>query len=263
MSSRFAPRSLWQALRTRRFKRKLAGPKLIRAFADAYPEAFFIEIGSNDGEQHDPLRPIILSRPWAGIMVEPVPYVFERLRRNYGAMDRVTLENLAIADRDGRRPFYHVAPVDDPQRENLPTWYDAIGSLSREAVLAHVEHIPDIECRVVRAEVACLTFESLCRKHGIGEFDLLLIDTEGYDFEIIKQIDFTAHRPKLVIYEHFHLRPADRVGCKTHLERLGYETLAEGFDTWCLRTDADDPVTRIWRRLRPGMPALSVHDQAA
>ena len=56
-----------------------AGPKLLRAFAESVPDPFFIEIGSNDGDQHDHLRPFILERGWSGIMVEPVDYVFRRL----------------------------------------------------------------------------------------------------------------------------------------------------------------------------------------
>jgi hypothetical protein len=86
-------------------------------------------------------------------MVEPVPHLFERLRRNYGALERVALENVAIDDVDGRRPFYHLAPVDDPEGERLPVWYDEIGSLSRDEVVAHRHLIPDVERRLVRTEV--------------------------------------------------------------------------------------------------------------
>lgn len=260
---RLDPRRPWQALQFRRFERRLAGPKLLRAFAHAYPEAFFIEVGSNDGERYDHLRPFILSRPWAGIMVEPVPYVFERLRRNYGGLDRVALDNVAVGDRDGELPFYYLAEAEDPERERLPDWYDAIGSFSREAVLGHAGEIPDIERRVVRAGVPCLTFESLCRKHGVRRVDLLLIDTEGYDYEIVRQIDFTAYRPRLLIYEHYHLLPEERADCLAHIQRLEYETMEEGFDTWCLDARPDDQVTRRWRRLRPAVPGVSAHGQAA
>ena len=48
---------------------------------------------------------------------------------------------------------------------------------------------------------------------------------------------------------------------RDYLERHGYETMEEGFDTWCLRADADQRLTRAWRRLRPRIPALSVHDE--
>ena len=100
-----ALRKRMRRLQDRRSHRRLAGPRLLQAFGEAYPRAFFIEIGSNDGDQHDHLQPLIRSLQWTGLMVEPVPYVFERLRHNYADLDRVTLENAAIADRDGQVPF--------------------------------------------------------------------------------------------------------------------------------------------------------------
>jgi FkbM family methyltransferase len=238
-----------------------AGAELIRAFGAAFPNAVFVEIGANDGEQHDHLRPMILKREWRGVMVEPVPFVFDRLTANYGTVDRVILENAAIADRDGRLPFYHLAPVANYAREGLPQWYDGIGSFSREAVLDHARLIPDIEQRLVETDVPCLTFDSLCAKHGLDSVDLVLIDTEGYDYEILRHIDFSAHRPVLVGYEHYHLAPDDRDAALRGMRAAGYETLEEGFDTWCLRTDADEGLTAQWRQLRLGVPPVSVWDE--
>ena len=62
----------WAKLKYRRLLARMAGPKLLDAFAQSFPQAFFVEIGANDGEQHDHLRPLILSRRWSGVMVEPV-----------------------------------------------------------------------------------------------------------------------------------------------------------------------------------------------
>ena len=256
-------RAVLDALRHRRLQRRLAAPRLLRAFAAAYPRAFFVEIGSNDGEQHDHLRPFILGRAWRGIMVEPVPHVFARLARNYGDVERVALENGAIADHDGTVPFYYPAEPAREEVERLPDWYDGIGSLSREAVLSHAGHIPDIERRLVCAQVPCLTYESLCRRHGVEAVDLLLVDTEGQDWELLRGIDLTRRRPRLLIYEHFHLSPEDRRLCREHLERLGYETMEEGFDTFCLDGRTVDGLTRAWRRLRPAVRGVSVHDTAA
>ena len=198
-------RRFWRATRYRQLVRNLAGPQLLRAFADAYPHAFFVEIGSNDGEQHDHLRPFILSRPWRGIMVEPVPYVFERLRRNYESQGRIELENVAVAEEDGQLPFYYLVEPTQEERETLPDWYDGIGSFSRDAVVGHAAHIPDIESRIVSSEVTALTFESLCRRNRVERVDLLLIDTEGHDWQILRSIDLDQQRPRLVIYEHYHL----------------------------------------------------------
>ncbi len=253
---------VWRGLQHRRFQRRLAAPKLLRAFADAYPEAFFVEIGSNDGEQHDHLRPFILARAWRGIMVEPVPHVFERLRRNYGAIERVALENAAIADRDGTLPFFYPAPPEAAELERLPDWYDGIGSLSREAVVGHARQIPDLEARVVRAEVEGLTYASLCRRHGAPRVDLLVIDTEGHDWQILRSLDLSGERPRLIVYEHFHLSAEERIEARAHLERAGYATLEEGFDTFCL-DPAADALTRTFRRLRPGVPGVSSDDEPA
>ncbi|MGH2976215.1 MAG: hypothetical protein ACRDLL_15325 [Solirubrobacterales bacterium] len=48
---------------------ELAGPRILRAFAEVHPRAVFIEIGANDGVQCDQLRPFVTSLPWSGVMV--------------------------------------------------------------------------------------------------------------------------------------------------------------------------------------------------
>jgi FkbM family methyltransferase len=248
-------------IEARRFERRLAAPRLLRAFAAAHPDAVFVEIGANDGEQHDHLRPFILSRRWTGVMVEPVPYIFARLQANYAGIDRVRLENAAVGARDGTLPFWFLVDAPADERSRLPDWYDGIGSFSREALLGHAVHIPDIAERVVCQEVPTLTFASLCAKHGLGHVDLLVVDTEGHDWEIIRTADLGAWRPELIVYEHFHLSPADRAACAEHVRGLGYRTLEEGFDTLCLREGAHPQVELAWSRLKPAIPGLSVHDE--
>lgn len=238
-----------------------AARQLLRAFVCTYRDPLFIEIGANGGDHHDHLRPLILSESWRGIMVEPVPYLFRRLRRNYGEVQSVALENLAIADENGERPFFHVVKAGRRERKRLPKWYDGIGSFSRENVLSHRSDIPDIERRIVSTMVPCLTFESLCRKHGVEKIDLLLVDTEGYDFEIIKRVDFARHRPRVLIYEHYHLSEAERAACASHLEGLGYEMMEEWLDTLCLDVTDDDDLTRRWRELEPLVPGASAREK--
>ena len=51
-------------------------------------------------------------------MVEPVPYVFERLRGNYAGVDRVTLENAAVGATDGDLPFYYLVDASDEERRD-------------------------------------------------------------------------------------------------------------------------------------------------
>jgi FkbM family methyltransferase len=245
---------------------ELAGPRILRAFAEAHPRAVFIEIGANDGVQYSQLRPFIVSLPWSGVMVEPVPWLFSRLRDNYRENERLGFENAAISEADGTVPFYYVPPAGDQESEADPIWTDAVGSLSRAEVEATLDaarkfaaqspniQLPDVSSRIERIDVASLTFESLCRKHGIERLDLLLIDAEGYDWEIIKRIDFERHRPRLLIFESLHFSAEERDQSTAHLEGLGYELLYEGFDTWCHDPRVDDQLARCWRTVRPATP---------
>ena len=42
---------------------------------------FFIEIGAHDGIYVDPIHRFIVKHKWKGILVEPIPYLFELLKR--------------------------------------------------------------------------------------------------------------------------------------------------------------------------------------
>lgn len=239
----------------------MAGPRLLEAFAAAHPAATFVEIGANDGEQHDHLRPYILRGGWRGLMVEPVPYVFERLQRNYGGVEGVTLVNAAVAAQDGRLPFFHLRDATADERSRLPDWYDGVGSFSKDALLSHAPQMPDIAERVVEREVEALSFDTLLTRHDFDGVDLVLVDTEGYDWEIIRTIDLTRHRPRLLVYEHFHLVGSDRRAARQHLEAAGYATLEEGFDTFCARPGPGDALDEAWSRARPAVPGVSKEDE--
>ncbi len=242
-----------------RYRRFLL-PRTLAAFADAYPEAHFAQVGANDGDHHDHLRPYVLGRGWRGVLVEPVPYLFERLTANYGALDRLTLVNVAVGPADGRMPFFHLRDASEEERRTLPDWYDGVGSFNRDALLAHAAQIPDFAERIVEREVETLRFETLWRRHGLGRLDLLLIDTEGYDWEIIRSVDLAGLAPRLVIYEHFHLSPEDRAACREHLRTAGYLVKEEGLDTLALREE-DDRLTARFRRWRPGVGGVSKADE--
>jgi FkbM family methyltransferase len=242
-----------------RARRKLPRPRptdaigqIIFEFGRGHPGAFFIQVGSNDGEYLDPLSAEIHARRWRGIMVEPVPYVFERLRANYGHNRRVILENGAIADVDGSRTLYHLSQAEPGAP--LPEWYDKLGSFRRDVIAKHRPAIPDFDRRLVTIDVPCLTFDSLCRKHGVTAVDLVQMDTEGYDFEIVKLIDLDRLRPRLIMYEHLHFDDRTRRACSEHLERHGYEQLSDVVNTICLRTvdltSSDRSLDQVWQRCR-------------
>lgn len=225
---------------------------LYGVFARAFPEATFVQIGANDGIVDDPLREFVLAQRWRGVLVEPVPYLFERLQRNYAGHPGLQFANVAIAERSGQRPFHYVREA--APRPGQPGWDIGLASFDRDHILRHAAIFPDIESRLATIEVPCCTFDELCRAHGIASLDLLHIDCEGYDFEVLKAIDFTRYRPLLLVYERHHLSAADREACRRYLAGHGYEGLEEGLDAICLDTRnrgaAGEPVRAAWRLLR-------------
>jgi len=236
----------------RRMRRRLSGQPidplcaLLEEFARASTQPFFIQIGANDGDKGDYLDTYVRCLGWTGILVEPIPYVFEALEQRHGANARLTLVNAAIADHDGTARIHYLPKADDP---DLPEWYDALASFRREVIAEHAPWIPDIESRISSIEVPTVTIDSLCAAHGIEAFDLVQIDTEGYDCEVVKQIDLDKYRPAVVLYEHYHLRPGEREACEQHLERHGYRSISNFFDTLSVRVDPSDRRARRLNRL--------------
>ena len=59
--------------------------------------------------------------------------------------------------------------------------------------------------------------------------DLLQIDTEGYDYEILRTIDFSRLRPRFINYER-ELLQDDGPACRSMLSAAGYVLFDWGED---------------------------------
>jgi FkbM family methyltransferase len=183
---------------------------------------------------------------WSGVLVEPIPYVFEALEKRHGTNARLTLVKAAIAGHDGKAQLYYLEKADDP---SLPAWYAGLATFRKEVMATHAPWIPDIESRIATIEVPALTIDSLCEAYDIREIDLVQIDVEGYDYEVVKQIDLDKYRPAIVLYEHYHLRPEEREACELHLGNHGYRSISNFFDTMAVRIEPVDTRARRLNRL--------------
>jgi hypothetical protein len=57
--------------------------RLVALFADVFPDAFVVQIGANDGSAGDPLVDAFSKTRWSGLLVEPVPHLYETLVARY------------------------------------------------------------------------------------------------------------------------------------------------------------------------------------
>ena len=246
---------VWRRRYERFARENLVGPKLLAAFADEYPTAFFAEIGANDGRQSDQLRALVAGSKWRGIMVEPQPEPFARLAELYRGVGRIALENAAIAGHDGVTEMFVLEPAEPGEDQVQVGSNDLLGSLSLDALTTHGWVERD---GVATLEVPCMTLESLFAKHAVDRLDLMLVDTEGYDGEIIAQLGPGGPLPRLLIYEHCLMTAAERGRCRELVAGLGYEAIEEMLDTWCLDTTPADGLTASWRELS-GSPYEAVY----
>ena len=176
-----------------------------------------LQIGANDGMTDDPIYDFIKKNNCFAIVVEPIKDIYSSLAENYRDSPNVVCENIAISKADGSQVFYSV-----DNSKDLPYYVTQLGSFSREIILKEKTNIPDIENYITEQIVECLSLDSLLRKHSIDLIDLLYIDTEGYDYEVIKQLDLTQIKPKLIHYEHIHLSENDKTACEQRLKHHKY-----------------------------------------
>jgi FkbM family methyltransferase len=195
------------------------------ALAKKQKDVFFVEIGANDGCSGDFLYYFVKKYKWRGIALEPVPDIFAKLQRTYQNDKNVIPLCAALAERDGALMFYRVQPGED-----VPEICDQLGSFSRDVIVSHKPLFPAIEERIVDVEVKTVRFDTLARQFGIEKIDVIVIDTEGYDFEVLKQIDFQRFRPSVVIYEQLHLSNTAKEESQALLRGLGYDVY-NSYDT--------------------------------
>jgi len=191
--------------------------------------ATFLDVGANDGLSGSPVAEFILQKGWRGVMVEPVWHVFERLSENYRGQAGVTLINAAVSDETGYRDFWYL----ERNTELLPG-YDQLGSFDKACLLASAEKMfPGYEKYLKSQSVPCVAMRVLpyllaSRKK---RFDVVLVDAEGADAMIVRQIDFQVNPPKLIIYEHIHLPKAEQEALGVFLKGHGYTLKSEAGDT--------------------------------
>lgn len=206
-----------QSTRGKNFRRDEAD-RLIALFADIFPEAFVVQIGANDGAAGDPLFHAFSRTRWSGLLVEPVPHLYEALAAHYRDRPAVQVERAAVSTHDGEAALFRLRRVPG----TTPEWFDQLATLNREVLLKHRSAIPEMESLLSEERVRTVRLDTLLARHNVSRIDLLVIDTEGHDYEILRALDFNRFRPVLLMFEHQHLSASDKAGAVALLEDHGY-----------------------------------------
>ena len=229
----------------------------LRRIFEESGETTFLQIGAHDGKTLDPMYRYLTTTECSGVMVEPVPWLFARLVANYKPFPMIRCENCVISDHDGTTSFYTVR---EDILKSQPEWGDMLGSLSREQIVSHRDLIPDVEDYIEEQQLPCLTVRSLLQKYGLNHVDVVLIDVEGYDYEVLKQVDLRLLGVKVIIFENVHLSKGDRRAAERYLTNANMRVRRFNLDTigvsreWAGWSDVFFiAIRRVLRRLN-GLP---------
>ncbi|MCB0665077.1 MAG: FkbM family methyltransferase [Saprospiraceae bacterium] len=193
-------------------------------------DLFVVQVGANDGMTHDPIHKFIKRDQWRGVLLEPQVPVFRKyLARLYRDQEGVEVVNAALGTNDGEASLYCIGFSDARWATGLASFDRSVlekafssGHVQRQVKKEGIE-IPDNEAeKIVEVKVPVLTVDTLVEKFDIRKIDLLQVDTEGFDFEIIKLFDLHKIKPRAISYENMHLSPQDRTACEDYLNEHNY-----------------------------------------
>jgi FkbM family methyltransferase len=190
---------------------------------------FFVQIGACDGIFADQFNHLVKTYNLRGILIEPQQDMYAALVRNYAGNSNLVLLNTAIGKEECIQQFYRVKN----EYLNILPYARGISSLKRDSIERAIkiyfdelfrkgESLPPIDAVIESEAIQCSTLSNVLETYHVEFLDMLLIDTEGYDFEIIKTIDFKKIKPPIIRFEHSHLSTTDTEACYDLLIRHGY-----------------------------------------
>ena len=137
------------------------------------------------------------------LLVEPVPYNIDLLKKNTSKHNNIKIETSAISNKNEQKNFYFVRP--EAVNKLGKHWASGIGSFNKLHILGHKNKRFDIkESDIDVVNIQCLTFFDLISKYSIFSIDMLQIDVEGAEFEILNSIDLDKIQIQKIIFEFKH-----------------------------------------------------------
>ncbi|WP_167321367.1 FkbM family methyltransferase [Syntrophobacter fumaroxidans] len=197
----------------------------------AISDFVFVQIGANNGVDEDPLRKHILRWNLKGILVEPLPDIYEELIQNYKDQAQLHFENAAVAGHDGKISMWRHETHDTLRLKAL----SKTASLHREIAFKRLNTNPQFGDYLREIVVTSISLSSLFAKYGISRLSLLFIDAEGYDWKIVREALSIGIKPSIIYFEHLNLEQGEKIESRTRLLQNGYQYTEDSKDTLAVR----------------------------
>jgi FkbM family methyltransferase len=195
---------------------------LARKVKAAKPSPFVLQVGAMDGIMFDPMHPLLVEGGWRGLLIEPLPDMFRALQKTYAAFPDLQLLNCAIADHDGILKLYRLDPAAIAINGLPPEALGVTTARTDRGFLTRKDYMERLAAHTRTVEVPCCTLPHVLAVQNIAELDVIVIDTEGYDWLIVRQLDLKRYNPPLVCLEYSNLNGDEMQACCMHFITHGY-----------------------------------------
>jgi FkbM family methyltransferase len=183
------------------------GALLAKIAKDFACQKWVIDVGANDGLTLSNSIAFV-RQGWRAILIEPAPSVFRKLVANCGDRDNVTCLQIACSDKSGEADLYFGSDGEDGFKSTLCTsdneWFSA--ERSSKSVSVKTDTITNI-------------LKQYQAPHQPG---ILLVDSEGMDYEVLLGLDFAQFRPTVIVTEEYEWEPEKHASKYGLLIRAGY-----------------------------------------
>jgi FkbM family methyltransferase len=193
--------------------------KFLRTVIESRPAFSILQVGAYDGVSNDAIYDLPVAYEHVrAVLLEPQAGPFSSLQKRWAGSSRVVPIRAALSETTGERPLYVIA---DAFKERHP-FPDQVSSFYRsrvESACSRYAWRPPADS-ITSVPVPTVDWRTLVQRYG--RFDLVAIDAEGYDAEILKQIDMKASPPDIILYEHVLLPRRVQKRCEQLLTSHGY-----------------------------------------
>ena len=147
------------------------------------------------------------------LLIEPVPHNVEAIKKNLLEYKDIIIEQLTLGDKKELRDFYFIR--EESISKLKKHWASGIGSFNKNHILNHKSKRFQLkEEDIEKMSITCVRFEDLINKYAINSIEKLLIDVEGSEYQILKDIDLKKVNIKKIIFEYKHFDDYFKQGVK-------------------------------------------------
>ena len=147
------------------------------------------------------------------LLIEPVPHNVEAIKKNLLEYKDIIIEQLTLGDKKELRDFYFIR--EESISKLKKHWASGIGSFNKNHILNHKSKRFQLkEEDIEKISITWVRFEDLINKYSINSIEKLLIDVEGSEYQILKDIDLKKVNIKKIIFEYKHFDDYFKQGAK-------------------------------------------------